>query len=654
MHEQRSWSRPVHAPARHTPLNDPEGTPSMNSPCTARNPRSTLTRTGAMAVVFGLAFLPTFSAFAANGPITVQAIMGGDGSVSSVSLLHGDGTAPAADKLPVTVGISQTADGDTSTMNYHVENTTVTTKSVSYQDAAGKTSTVDQEIAMPLVAQLSVRLPASRTDVSAVGARVTTLADGSSELVWSLVLFSPIGAPVSDVSFSSKGTGNPVARIDVAAVSPNATPGLAATAQAANATVNGNGILNTVATGASDGLLKLSAGVGQLLAGLDKLEAGAISLHQGLGAAGAGANQLADGSAAAKAGSGELATGLGKLAAGGGTAADGASKLSAGLAQISGGLAQLSAAQGLPAALDGSKRLQAGVDQIRAGLGDPKTDGTILNGLAQVGGGLTQVKGGLDGLATGLPAAKGGVDQVAAGLTAATAPGGPADQLSALLGVVRLGLAGCAAGPPAAAPATPCEALNTASFIVTHPAGALGATDRGGVKQQLQAAAAGLGQVSTGLGAATAGVGQLQAGVTALQAGVTKIDAGTKQVTAGLESGDPAKPGIAEGLDSLVTGLTAAVGGVGQLATGAKAASTGSVALADGTKKIAVGAGAAATGAKALDAGLGKIADGQRKVADGLPAAVAGSGQIADGLGAVVDGEGAVAKGLADVRTQAV
>ena len=642
----------------------------MTSPCTAPTTRTALTRTGALAVVFGLAFAPVLTpavAYAQDAENrTVQAILGADGAVTDVTTVGGGDAA--ADSVPVTVAISQTPDGDSTTTNYVVENTSAVTKSVSYQNADGTTASSEQEVALPLVAQLSVRVPASRTDVQATGARITQLADGSQELVWSMVLFSPIGAPTSEVSFTSKGTGNPVARIDVAPVSPTSAPGLAGTAQALNATVNGNGILNTVANGANEGLLKLADGVGQLLAGLDKLEAGANQLNEGIAAGADGASQLAAGSAEAKKGSAALSTGLGQLAAGGGAASDGASQLAAGLAQISGGLDQLSAAQGLPAALDGAQKLRAGVDALRAGLGAPETEGTLLNGLAQIAGGLQasgagldQVSDGLDGLGAGLPAAKGGVDQVAAGLGAATATGGPADQITALLGVVRAGLAGCAPGAPVPAPANPCEALNTALFAISHPAGATGATDAGGVKEQLKAAAAGLGQVSTGLGAAVTGVGQLSAGVDQLQAGNTALSAGTAavtagagQVAAGLVSGDPLAPGLAEGLDSLVGGLTTAVGGVGQLAVGARDAASGSTDLAAGNRALADGAQSAYTGSRELDAGIGKIADGQRQVADGLPAAVDGSGELADGVSQVVEGEEAVAKGLSDLRTQAV
>ena len=703
--------------------------------------RTVLTRTGAMAVVFGTTFGlvlgPAGRALAQDAPpaSTVRATIGEDGSVQDVDRLGSD---EDAGDLPVTLKIAEAGD----TTSYTVENTTVEKQTVSYLGADGKPTTAEQDVALPLVAQLSVRLPASRTNVSAFGARHTKLADGSTELVWSLVLFGPIGSPVADVSFTSAGTGDAVARLDVAAVQPNATPGLSAVGQAANATVNGNGILNTIGTGANEGLVKLSDGVGQLLAGLDKLYAGAQKLNTGIEKAVDGANQLADGSEKAEAGSGELATGLQKLAkgnsdlaagadrldagagkivagldaangggvklaegsqalaTGAGQAAAGAKALSDGLTQISGGLDQISAAQGLPAALDGAKKLQAGVDALRAGLGAPATDGTILNGVAKISGGLGQVKGGLDALAaptTGLPAAKGGVDQVAAGLAAASKDTGAVDQLASLVKLAGLGIPGCSlTGTPVAQPATPCDGANTALFALSHPAGTLGATDRGGLKQQLAAGSAGLSQVSAGLEKAVAGVGQLQAGVGALQTGTTALNGGLLQIAGGLESGDRSKPGVAEGLDALVTGLTAAVGGLNQLAAGAKAASTGSAALAegnaalaagatqvadgnarlsgglgqlftgskelkggtakvaDGGQQLAEGAGKAATGAGALNAGLGKIADGQRKVADGLPAAADGSGQIADGLGQVVDGQRKVQQGLSDVRTKAV
>lgn len=635
--------------------------------------RAVLSRTGVLAVVFSTSFglvvgLPGLASAQQSGPSTVRAVLDADGSVTDVDRLGSDEAAPVAADLPVTLAVAETASGPRTTTSYTVTNTAVQKKTLEYVGADGKTATVEQDVALPLVGQLSVRLPATRTGVNAFGARVTRLADGSTELVWSLILFSPLGSPTSEVGFRSSGTGEAVARLEVAAVQPASTPAFAATGQAASATLSSSSLGTMVANGATDGLVKLSDGVGQLLAGLDKLHAGAQKLNAGIVTAVDGAEQLADGSEKAHAGSDDLSTGLGKLSAGNASAADGAKKLSDGLAQISGGLDKLSAAQGLPAALDGAKKLQTGVDQLRAGLGAPDKDGTLLNGLAQVAGGLGatgtglgQVKGGLDGLAGGLPAAKGGVDAVRGGLAGASADAGALDQLGQLVALGRAGVVGCAPGLPVAKPTTACEALNTVAFGLSHPAGTTGPTDAGGLKQQLAAAAAGLGQVSTGLGAAAAGVGQLQAGVTslqagntALQAGVARIDGGAKQIAAGLASGDAAKPGVAEGLDALVAGLTAAVGGVGQLSAGAQAASTGSAALASGTEELAAGAAKAYTGSQDLRTGLGTIAAGQRKVADGLPAAADGSGQLADGVGQLIDGEQKVATGLGDIRTKAI
>lgn len=708
-----------------------------------------LVRTGGLAVVFsttfGLVLGQSGLALAQDASrSTVRAVLDADGSVSSVQRLGGDQAVPAAGDLPVSLTIAESANGPVTTTNYTVENTTVEKQTLSYVGANGKEATTEQDVALPLVAQLSVRLPASRTDVNAFGARVTRLADGSTELVWSLVLFGPIGAPISEVGFSSTGTGAPVARLEVAAVRPSTTPGLAATGQAANATLSSNGVSNMVATGANDGLLKLSDGVAQLLAGLDKLQAGADKLNAGIVTAVDGAEQLADGSEKAHAGSGDLAAGLDKLAAGntalaagagkldtgagkimagldtantggaklaaGGTAlakgagdaAAGAKALAEGLAQISGGLDKISAAQGLPAALDGAKKLQAGVDQLRAGLGAPATEGTILNGVAKLSGGLVQVKGGIDALATGLPAAqtgafalsdglgrakagvdasKGGVDQVIAGIDDALRPGGGIDQLAGTLATIKNSVPDSGAVTDAYLTGV-IDAIQAVSATDTTTDPATGATvPLVSLREKNMLAAGGLGQVSGGLGQVSPGLGsavdgalaigngltaavdgakKLQAGVGQLQAGTGALNDGLAKVAGGLESGDPTKPGIAEGLDALVNGLTAAVGGVTQLATGAKSAATGSAALADGNAKIAAGAtqlaagnsslssglGQLLTGSQELKAGTAKLSDGGGQLAAGATKAAQGADDLNAGLGKIAAGQRKVADGL--------
>ena len=685
----------------------------MSSLCTAR--RTALTRTGALAVVFGLTLAPTASVLAqdAQGFSTVRALLGGDGSVSSIERLGG-GEAPAAADLPVTVAISQSPSGEATTTNYTVTNTTSQPQAVAFNDAAGKASTVQQEVALPLVAQLAVRLPASRTDVQAPGARITELSDGSRELVWSMVLFGPIGSPISDVSFTAGGEGEPLARLDVAAVQPNATPGLSATGQAANATVNGNGILSTVAGGANAGLVKLADGVGKLLAGLDKLEAGAVQLNEGIAAGADGAAKLAAGSATAKAGSGKLATGLGQLSTGAGqlsagagkldvgagkilagldtanagagklavgstalstgatSAAAGAQKLSDGLALISGGLNQLSATAGLPAALEGATKLRFGVSHPAGTLGatDP---GGLLEALGSPTNPLT-ILGGLVALRSGV----GGVDDT----TRVIDPVSPNNSAIAGLELIQRGLEGALAGSattnPVGLQALKAGADGVVSILPgvrtlltdTCAASASAATPTANLAERCSAAlvsiptrpatfdvlqgtagavANGVGGVITNSQASLGGVTRIQTGLLGASAGLDQLAAGVTRVKAGVSSGSAANPGLVEGLDALVAGLTAAVTGVTQLATGAGAAATGSVALADGNAKLAAGASQIAAGNTSLASGTGQLFTGAQQLRAGTGALSAGATKLAAGAGTAATGAGALDAGLGKI-----
>ncbi len=677
----------------------------MISPCTTR--RTALTRTGALVVAFGLAVAPTAAAFAQDpGGTTVRALIAGDGSVTSVESLGG-GQAPAAGDLPVTVAISQNASGEATTTNYTVTNTTSATEAVSYLDAAGKTATVQQDVALPLVAQLAVRLPSSRTGVLAPGARITTLSDGSSELVWSMILFGPIGAPVSDVSFTAAGKGEPLARLAVVAVQPNATPGLSATAQSANAIVNGNGILSTVANGANDGLLKLADGVGKLLAGLDKLEAGAVKLNEGLADGADGAAQLAAGSATAKAGSDELSTGLRALAAGNGALAaglrsttgepdltGGADLVADNLAIIADGLQDLDAGvsaildenNGLPPALRaGAQQLLDGINQaIAAAIGDPATDKTLINGLYKLQLGLDNptLIGGKPGVKQGLERVDGGLAQFQAGLrrvltgldsttqTAAT-PFGGAKQT---LGTVQ-DLLGCSrsATPSPCASVTPTVTIGgVPSNIIVQQAlvglvGGLGTAD-GNPAVQNGTVIDGLTDILLGIGAsnndprtnngtARDGLADLVAGVGATPADGTlqtsvppTLLGGLYLLRLGLDN--PAllegKPGLKQGLAlGIKDGLDQYVAGV---IAGIRANVVGDADTAGtlkfGTVALSEGAGLLADGAGTLADKLDDAADGADLLSVGSRKAATGGGSLAAGLGKIAAGQQKVADGL--------
>lgn len=598
-------------------------------------------------------------------------------------------------------------------VRYTVENVSATPTEIAYT-VAGKKTTKTVNLVTPYVGQLSITLPSSFTDIDATRADVAGDGRGGQLLNWTMVLFAPIGQVKQTFGYTAhvKKAQLPSASVEAVPVSPAKKPELAYGEKGFNDGAASAGNVAFAGDQIDINLIKLRDGAGDLLAGLTKLAAGASALKDGLaGSAAPGAHQLADGLGTAKAGStklaagadklgagltqvkagsGKLSAGLGSasagseklldgsqdLATGAGLTAAGAKSLSAGLTQISAGLDQLGGAAALPAAKAGAVALRAGVDKLLAGLGSASTPGTILNGLAQVSGGLGS-------LGAGLPQAKGGVDLVSAGLSKALDPNpankgiaaltfgldhpagaaGPADGgglKQAVLGAKSL--LACASNAVACGTLDAAAAgIDTLKLGISHPVGATGATDAGGLVQQTTAARDGLNQVSGGLGSAIGGVGQLQGGVGQLQAGLVLI-------VGGLKSGDAAKPGLAEGLDGLVAGLTTAVGGVTQLAAGAKSAATGSGALADGTAKVADGAaklsgeGAAPlaaglqqlyAGSKALDGGLGQLADGGGQavagvhaIDDGLTKLYAGGSKLADGLDAAADGSGQIADGL--------
>jgi len=661
--------------------------------CSTSTTWKTLTRSGAIVVVFGLGVATSGVSYAADAG-TVRALIRGDGSVSSISRLGGDSnTKPSAADLPITLGISASDANGARTTTYHVQNKTSKTEPVSITEPDGTTKTVQQQIQTPYVAQLHLALPASLTEVVAPGAAVVTNSDGSHDLTWSLVLFSPIGTPAQDVSFTAKGKGNPVARLESAAVSPNGTPGLSATGQAANATVAGNGTLNAVTAGANSGITQLAAGVGQLVAGLESLKSGADQLHTGLAAGADGTNQLATGLHSAHDGSGKLSTGLGqlnagtgklvagtnalhdgsdklvaglqkasdgskllvggsqKLATGAGLTAAGATKLSNGLQLISGGLGQLGASTGLPAAKVGAMALQAGVTQISAGLGSPTAKGTILNGLAKVGTGLGAVKGGLDTLGgpAGLPAAKVGVDAVKSGLD--TTKGALDTQLAPGVNQVRDGLAA-------------------------------GAAPGGGVdqlKQVFQFAAMKLGCAPTPPmppSKKTTGCEDLRTGIYAIdhpaptanskgglkqqtQAGADGLAAISQGLRSGSTSTNPKTFGVSEalgassaGLGQISLGLTQAVVGVGKLDAGVGTPATKGT-LANGVALINGGVEQVAVGIKSGDRAHPGISEGLDALVAGLTSAITGVNQLSAGATSAATGSKALADGTQQVAVGA-
>ena len=560
-------------------------------------------------------------AWAADGstPNTLRATIDGAGTVKSVSSLAANGTSsPYTGDLPLKVSISRTVQGGTSTYTYHVENTFSKTQNVTYTDTQGVTHTAATTVQLPLVAQLGVTLPKSFTNVSAPNGVVTTDPDGTNRILWNLVLFSPLGSPTQDETFTATGKGAPTSEMVATAVNPATTAGLSQAQQDATAGSQQDDFWQGYASGGNTGLTQLASGTAAMITGLQQLASGAHTLASGLQAAGAGATKLDAGTKSAYVGSQALSSGVSKIHAG-------QVKLAAGLTTIDGFLKQYAdPTNGLPAAAAGAHSVMDGVDALKtlyvgtdAG-SDPSKWTGLLGGIALVKAGLLQLQSGVQAsascTATILTALTTGAHTLGESQPCLTSTGGvyPFDTTQVTGNTATL-LAGVAASFTAvatdagdASPAnglTPLDTFNPGITQLlgglaqvrgglTHPAGTFGATDPGGALELLTL-------LSTGLH--------------------------TK----------------------LVPGLDAAAAGAGPLSTGTDGALTGAVQLRDGSAS-------AATGAAALTSGLGQLSAGQHQVATGLPAAVDGSAKIAAGLDQVLDGAGKVNGGILAVQSGAV
>jgi putative membrane protein len=538
-------------------------------------------------------------------------------------------------KLPLDIDIAYKLDGKSVKpgdivgedgelgVEFTVTNVTGEEQEITIPDGKGGTLTKTATVPLPIVGSLTTFAPEHFTDVQSKQANMAGDGKGGTKLSFTMTLFPPIGSESATFGYTADIEDGVVPRVEVSAlpVNPMQSPSFATAATSYQGGADTGTELAAGATEIDTNLLKLRDGAGDLLAGLLKLHAGSEELQAGLsGKAAPGAKKLADGAGDLNDGlgqiddgAGQLSTGAGRLSDGTGDALSGSQQLTDGLALISGGLAQLADTEGLPAAGAGVDLLKAGVDQILAGFGAVGQTGTLIDGLAkleagagQLEAGATQLKGGLTQLAggSGLGAAKGGVDQVKAGLDASLANGGSIDLL--IGGLNALLSLDC--GPI-------CQSVINNQILP-------GVQDS---KSSLQAASAGLGQVSGGLfsaiqglndllipgaGQLEAGLGQLADGAGAAKAGAIKLKGGVAQVKAGLVDLD--------------TGLTKAIAGVLKLNTGAADAYAGSGELTDGLGLI--------------DGGVGELADGASRLADGTSEAAAGSGLLADGAGDLFDG----------------
>ena len=464
--------------------------------------------------------------------------------------------------------------------------------------------------------------------------------------------------------------------------------------------------------GLTDGLSQIVAGITStdpanpgLLAGLDQVLAGIT------GVAGDPTSGLIPGLTAIHDGQTDLTSGLT-------TIHDGQATLTGGIGQIAGGLGQLTdPATGLPAAIVGVQQLQAGVTQLLAGVGDDATNGTLLNGVTQVKGGLEVLLDGLTnpttGAIAGLTCAKDITHSAITGADAGTVAGDPCFQAFGLTQPVT-------AAPDAGTVAALTVAETIVGTVLTgmqtqgvpgiqamiagvdqiHAGLSSGDPANPGVKEGLQQLGAGLTQLEAGLNAASAGATALEAGANTALAGSQALTDGSATALAGsqqLETGSAGAlagaqqlqggvqliqdgtenkllPGVQAAHDGsalLYAGSQDALSGSQQLTDGSFAALKGARLLLDGTGKALSGSQQLFEGTgngpkqltgglRSLTGGLGQISGGLGQLSSGLvagaktfPQAVDGAGQVADGVGQVLDGAKQVNDGIGQVQSGA-
>ena len=453
---------------------------------------------GVSAVAAVVAIAPSVAFAADSGGQTISGAMGADGSISSVRLIHADGSSSGySGDLPMTLKITHTASGSAQTYAYHVENNVSKTETLHYEDTAGQPQHATVTVQLPLVAQLNVDVPKSMGTITAAGATLTASADGTRHLSWTMILFGPVGAAAQDVTFTTTASGTPSAELRGAVVDPSSTAGVSLASQNATAAYQQEDFWHGYASGAQNGLKQIAAGISQL--------------HDGISQGASGANQLAAGSASAHTGAAQLSSGIG---------------------QLNGGLQQLAdPKKGLPTAL-------AGIDEMSAGVG------SASNGTSLIGG-LTCVKDVLTHLLNGTLPAPDGDGSVgkkdACFYNKTLNPGAAIPPLGKTTSINALVLGAMVKDAPGAPSALTQLLAGLSSANPKTP----------GLAQGLQQLRAGIAKAVDGINQLAAGSGKAYSGSKDLVSGLGQIADGQKQVAAGL-------PAAVSGTAQLLAGVNQA------------------------------------------------------------------------------------------------
>jgi putative membrane protein len=562
-----------------------------------RRTRKSLWLAGAGAIVmFGVSLSMNGAVLADSKPTppTVETTLGADGSAISTRVLNRNGadTSEISGSSALKTSIAYSLNGQPAnrdqfkgargpvTATYKVENTTGKTQDVTYTSADGQQHTQQLLIQVPFVAIVEATVPGSYNDVQAPGGAVSAGTDGNLHIIWSLVLFSPIGSPTQEVSFSAQADapeGLPGVTVTARPINPSATEGLSGGTLTANAAVAQNDLFGSYATGADQGLTQLRTGIGQLVDGLTKLHDGSTKLAFGLSnPACVRANPTNPANPCGiQEGSQLLADGF-KSPTGGQDLESGGAALAAGLGQINAGLAKLAdPTTGLPSAQVGIGQLQAGINQIIFGLSNPRCNLANPNDPANPCGvtqGLAVEKAGDLCLKVVLHALEVGNGMVGTPNVPCWGPGGVLGFEPPLAGEVGLNKAvlqaveaaiGNAGDAPDVTPPTLIGGLNGLSAGVGQISG--------GLTTQVSP---GLAQLAAGTTTAVAGVNALHAGSTAALTGANQLSAGINTAGAGALTLAAGVPQATSGAQQIRDGLAQALGGAQQAGPGTSAISS--------------------------------------------------------------------------------
>ena len=528
-------------------------------------------------------------------------------------------------------------------VRYTITNTAVATQQITYVNSAGRRYEDEEPVFAPFAGTLVATLARDVSLVSAPGALVSTTAEGSTALLWNLVLAPPLGSYQQVLTATVRGDA-----LQVPAVAMQVMPTTTSDDPSASFA---SSLLDSSVTGSTDlteGLTTLDESASTLARGAGDLEQGLIELDSAAGTlAGAASGPLLDGAEQLSSGSAELAAGNDSLAGGITTSAEGAaslddglSSLVAGLRRIDDGLQALAASTGLPAAQQAAATLQTSVGAIAAAVGSPgdptppeppPADITLIQAVRLAESGSKAAARTSAAIVTKLDTALATLQQAGADITAAVTAA-----TTAATGAGALYAAVCGSSPTL----TPgqCAALQ-------------------GVQASAASAAASAGSAGTKVGSAGRDVGEARAtatglgqGLDALTTSLGRIEAGLEQVSTGLRSGSSSSPGVYEGLGDLSRALGEAVVAVTGLATGSAEALDAAVTLDGGAGSLATGLDEAATGADTLATASDSLAAGASQQAAGTAELAGGLATLNGGTSDASAGAGDLAAGADDLQ----